>query len=164
MKLNGKVWADRIKVLFISGLFASIANTIYLWRLHMDMYLPWEVWPGMLFMIVLALFSCLVHDLLEPVLPFQVPIVLYVTLFATILSFPFCGALNQMYVSTTAPIQTMPLCTPILAYAGISGGKELKTFKEQGIAIIVVALITFFGTYIGSAVIAEVILRATGVI
>lgn len=38
------------------------------------------------------------------------------------------------------------------------------TFKKQGLAIVVVAIITFFGTYVGSALIAEIILRLTHVI
>ena len=41
---------------------------------------------------------------------------------------------------------------------------DLDTFKKQGFAIICVALITFFGTYIGSTIIAEVVLRISGVI
>ena len=61
-------------------------------------------------------------------------------------------------------IGLLPLCTPILAYAGISLGKDFGTFKSQGIAIVCVALLTFVGTYVGSAVIAEVVLRLTGAI
>ena len=58
----------------------------------------------------------------------------------------------------------LPLCTPILAYAGISAGKDLDTFKEQGIAIVCTAILAFIGTYIGSAIIAQIILKLTNVI
>ena len=63
-----------------------------------------------------------------------------------------------------AKIGLLPLCTPILAYAGISAGKDLDTFKKQGFAIVCTALIAFIGTYIGSAIIAQIVLRLSGVI
>jgi len=56
----------------------------------------------------------------------------------------------------------MALCTPILAYAGIAIGKDLDEFKKQGVTIVIVAILTFIGTFIGSAVIAQVVLKATG--
>ena len=43
-------------------------------------------------------------------------------------------------------------------------GKDLDTFKQQGVSIVIISLFAFIGTYVGSAIIAEVILRATGVI
>ena len=48
--------------------------------------------------------------------------------------------------------------------AGISAGKDLDTFKEQGFAIVCTAILAFIGTYIGSAIIAEIVLRLTHVI
>ena len=61
-------------------------------------------------------------------------------------------------------IGLLPLCTPILAYAGISIGKDVDTFKKQGFAIVVVAIFTFAGTFLGSTIIAQIILKMTGVI
>ena len=135
----GKLWATRIKVLLISGILASIANMIYEWRTHAaTIHMPWEVFPALLYMFIIIVVSCLIHDLLAKVLPIQVPVILYVGL--------------------------LPLCTPILAYAGISAGKDLDTFKEQGVAIVCTAILAFIGTYIGSAIIAEIVLRLTNVI
>ena len=56
----------------------------------------------------------------------------------------------------------MALCTPILAYAGIAIGKDLDDFKKQGVSIVIVSILTFIGTFVGSAVIAEVVLKVTG--
>lgn len=58
----------------------------------------------------------------------------------------------------------MSLCTPILAYAGISIGKDLDEFKKQGLGIMCTAIAAFTGTYVGSALIAQVVLMMTGVI
>ena len=161
----GKVWATRIKVLLISGVLASIANLIYDWRTGAEhIHLPWEVFPALLYMFIIIIVSCVIHDLLAKVLPFQVPVILYVALITTILSFPFAGWFSTTMATEFAKIGLLPLCTPILAYAGISAGKDLDTFKEQGIAIVCTAILAFIGTYIGSAIIAQIILKLTNVI
>ena len=150
----GKVWATRIKVLLISGILASIANMIYDWRTGAEV----------IYMFIIVILGCLIHDLLAKVLPFQVPVILYVALITTILSFPFAGWFATTMQTEFAKIGLLPLCTPILAYAGISAGKDLDTFKKQGFAIVCTALIAFIGTYIGSAIIAEIVLKLSGVI
>ena len=126
--------------------------------------MPWEVFPALLYMFIIIVISCLIHDLLAKVLPFQVPVILYVALITTILSFPFTGWFASTMATEFAKIGLLPLCTPILAYAGISAGKDLETFKEQGVAIVCTAILAFIGTYIGSAIIAEIVLRLTNVI
>lgn len=161
----GKTWATRIKVLLISGVLASIANMIYEWRTGAaTIHMPWEVFPALLYMFIIIVVSCLVHDVLAKVLPFQVPVILYVALITTLLSFPFAGWFATTMQTEFAKIGLLPLCTPILAYAGISAGKDLDTFKDQGVAIVCTALLTFIGTYIGSAIIAQIILKLTNVI
>jgi hypothetical protein len=161
----GKLWATRIKVLIISGVLASIANMIYEWRTRAaTIHMPWEVFPALLYMFIIIVVSCLIHDLMAKVLPFQVPVILYVALITTILSFPFTGWFATTMQTEFAKIGLLPLCTPILAYAGISAGKDLDTSKEQGVAIVCTAILAFIGTYIGSAIIAEIVLRLTNVI
>lgn len=170
----GQVWAERILFTLLIALCASIANTIYGIRTMAEtIVMPWEVFPCLAYMLVIIFFSYFVHDALAKVLPFSVPSVLYIALFGAILSFPqidcAIGSIFGMpdgYMATAFSkfYGLLPLCTPTLAYAGISSGKELKTFKEQGIAIVCVSLLTFIGTYFGSAIIAQIILSATGVI
>jgi len=158
----GKLWADRVKVCLITALLASVANTIYGWRTGAEVvYAPWQVFPALLYMFAIIVVSCAIHDLLEQVLPFDVPVILYIALITTILSFPFCGWFAETMKVEFAKIGLLPLCTPILAYAGISVGKDLDTFKKQGIAIVVTALVTFVGTWIGSALIAQIVLKLT---
>jgi len=159
----GKLWADRIKVCLITALLASVANTIYGWRSGAAViYAPWQVWPALLYMFGIVAVSCAIHDGLEKVLPFDVPIILYIALITTILSFPFTGWFAETMKNEFAKIGLLPLCTPILAYAGISVGKDLDTFKKQGVAIVITALVTFIGTWIGSALIAQIVLKLTG--
>ncbi len=163
---EGKVWAERIKVTIISAILAALANMIYTWRLpNLEMVSFFEALPGVGIMVGIVFVSYLLYDLLKGVLPFQVPSILFVAIITTLLSFEgICGGFATYMIDNFNKIQLLPLCTPILSYAAISVGRDLDTFKKQGFAIICVALITFFGTYIGSTIIAEVVLRISGVI
>ena len=95
------------------------------------------------------------------VIPGKIPAVAYITTLGCILTFPgFPGSeVVNMYMKK---VGFLSLCTPILAYAGISIGKEMDAFKKTGWRIVVLACVIFVGTYLGSAVIAEAILRALG--
>lgn len=54
------------------------------------------------------------------------------------------------------------LCTLILAYAGVSIGKDMDAFKSTGWRIVILSCVIFAGTYLGSAIIAQIILKAIG--
>ena len=59
-------------------------------------------------------------------------------------------------------VNFLALTTPILAYAGVALGKDLDMLKKTGWRIVVVSFVVFIGTYIGSAVIAQVVLKMIG--
>jgi hypothetical protein len=67
-------------------------------------------------------------------------------------------------VAYTQKIQFLALATPVLAYAGIAIGKSWDDFTKLGWRSIVVSLFVMFGTFIGSAVIAQMILKMQGII
>ena len=46
---------------------------------------------------------------------------------------------------------------------GIAAGKDLKTFREQGAAIVLTTLVALVGTFVGSAIIAQLVMKWTGV-
>ena len=52
----------------------------------------------------------------------------------------------------------------VMAYSGIAAGKDLDSFKKQGLSIILVTLIALIGTFVGSAIIAHIVMKYTGVI
>ena len=114
-------------------------------------------------LLAITIIGVAISDVLDKALPKNLPAIAYISLVAIIVTIPgFPGA--EFAFASMNKIGLLPLCTPILAYAGISLGKDFDTFKSQGIAIVCVALLTFVGTYVGSAVIAEVVLRLTGAI
>ena len=91
----------------------------------------------------------------------KLPTALYLTLINTYMGCDI-SPFQDWIVTNISKVELMALCTPILAYAGIAIGKDLDEFKKQGVKIIIVSILTFIGTFVGSAVIAEVVLKATG--
>jgi hypothetical protein len=112
--------------------------------------------PGMLILIAIAI----VGILLAKVFP-KIPAAAYIVTLGCIITYPRVpGA--AFINAAMAKVSFMSLTTPILAYAGIAIGKDLGVFKKSGWRIIVLACIVFIGTFIGSAIIAEIILRLLG--
>ena len=86
------------------------------------------------------------------------PAVAYIVTLGCIVTIPgFPG--SEIFTAYVSKISFIGLCTPILAYAGLAVGKDIDALKSQGWKIVVVGLFVFVGTFIGSAVIAEVVLR-----
>jgi hypothetical protein len=162
-------WVTRIKVLVLSGLFAAIGNWINTSITQaraadpskVIVYMPWDVFPALIFMVVIILVGMVLQEAIAKA-GVKLPNILYISAIAIILSIPNFSPAAAFMKAEFGKIGLLPLCTPILAYAGISIGKDLDDFKKQGVAIVCVALLTFFGTFVGSAIIAQIILAATG--
>lgn len=113
--------------------------------------------PGLLILAVIAL----VGMLCAKYLPGHIPAAAWVVTLGCIVTIPgFPGSdIINAYVKN---VGFVALCTPILAYAGVSIGKDLDAFAKTGWRIVVLAIVVFVGTYIGSAIIAQAILKSLG--
>ena len=155
-------WMKKVKCLALVSAFALIGNWMSTTKSGAPVT-PLEALPGMVMLFAITIGGIALARLVDKVLPKNLPDIAYISLVAIIVTIPgFPGA--EFAFASMNKIGLLPLCTPILAYAGISLGKDIDTFKSQGVAIVCVALLTFVGTYVGSAVIAEVVLRLTGAI
>lgn len=140
-------------ILGIFGIVATLGNWI-----GYDV-LPWVAIPGIIILIVVSVIGLV----LEKIVPGNLPAVGYIGLIGIIISLPWVPG-SEFVVEWTAKVSILALATPILAYAGISIGSNWADFRKLGIRSVIVALMVFFGTFIGSALIAEVILRWQGII
>ena len=156
------VWLSRLKILLLSGLFAGIANWINTGRNEaVDTVTFLETLPGLFLMLVPILLGYALYDLVSAKTKFNIPVILYVSLIGIVMSVPgvpFAEAFSQ----GAEVIGLLPLAVPILSYAGISIGKDMKSFKAQGLGIICITLLAFAGTYLGSAIIAHLYLAFAG--
>ena len=155
-------WIKKIKCLTLVSAYALIGNWLSTMKSGAPVT-PIEALPGMVMLLAITIIGVAISDVLDKALPKNLPAIAYISLVAIIVTIPGFPGAEFAYASMNK-IGLLPLCTPILAYAGISLGKDFDTFKSQGIAIVCVALLTFVGTYVGSAIIAEVVLRLTGAI
>ncbi|QBP41802.1 hypothetical protein [Paenisporosarcina antarctica] len=140
-------------VLGIFGIAAALGN----W-LGYDV-LPWVAIPGLIILIMISVAGLI----LEKLIPGNIPAVGYIGVIGILVSLPFVPG-SDFIVEWTSKVSILALATPILAYAGISIGSNWADFRKLGIRSIIVAIMVLFGTFIGSALIAEVILRWQGII
>ena len=113
--------------------------------------------PGMLILIAI----CLLGVVMARFMPGKLPSVAYIVVIGCIITYPdFPGA--KVMNAYIAKVNFLALTTPILAYAGIGIGKDMDAFLKSGWRILIVASAVFFGTFIGSAIIAEIILKMMG--
>ncbi|WP_201607676.1 DUF3100 domain-containing protein [Psychrobacter immobilis] len=108
---------------------------------------------------MLILFACCVIGmLLKRFIPVNVPAIAWISIVAILISlpqFPF----NAYVLEETAKLGVLQLLTPVLAYAGFAISQmEVDLFKKSGFKIAIVAILTFTGTFIGSAMIAQAML------
>lgn len=140
-----------IIVLLITAGITLIGNLV---KTHVS---PLEALPGMLVLVLVSFIGVF----LSRTLPWNIPPVAYIVTLAVIITVPgFPGA--EFISSLTKKVDFLALCTPILAYAGIYTGKNLDALKSTGWRIVVLSFVVITGTYLGSALIAQLILRILG--
>ena len=105
---------------------------------------------------------CVGGLLLTKYVPFRLPSVAWISLVAIALTLPMLP-----WSGTVLPlvegIDFLALAVPPLAYAGFAiSGMEMAVMRRSGWKLLIVALFVFIGTYVGSAVVAELTLRLTG--
>ena len=71
------------------------------------------------------------------------------------------GDINEVYY--VSKIELLSIVTVFLAYVGIGIGKSWDDFKALGLKAVIVTMLVIASTYLGSAVVAHVILLLTGV-
>ncbi len=113
--------------------------------------------PGLLILTAIAF----VGMLLAKYVPGGIPAAAWVVTLGCVLTIP--GVPGSEFIHAyVKDVGFVALCTPILAYAGVAIGKDLDDFAKTGWRIVLVAIVVFVGTYIGSAVIAQAILQYMG--
>ena len=69
-----------------------------------------------------------------------------------------------MILKYTGNIGTSQIGTVILAVAGVSIGTRLADVKRLSWKIVIISILVFCGTFFGSALIAQMILKIQGII
>ena len=93
----------------------------------------------------------------------KLPSMMYVSLLGLLLACPV-SPVKDIVVVTTTPVAFLAPATALGAFAGISLGKDLKDFAKMGWKLVLITLFVITGTFIFSALVADIVLKMTGAI
>lgn len=93
----------------------------------------------------------------------KLPSMMYVSLLGLLLACPV-SPVKDIVVGTTTPVAFLAPPTALGAFAGISLGKDLKDFAKMGWKLVLITLFVITGTFIFSALVADIVLKMTGAI
>jgi len=142
---------QKAMILSIIGLIALLGNWIG-YKVS-----PIEALPGIIIIVVVTLIGWSLTEYL----PFKIPAVVWISLLALLITSPALPG-NSFFAEQTAKINFMALATPILAYAGLSFGKDVDSFKKLSWRIVIVSLVVYTGTFLFATLFAEIVFKIQG--
>lgn len=142
-----------IFVLAITGLGMMMANFI-----GFDVAFL-ESLPGVLVLLGIAL--CAAG--LSAVIPLKLPTVAYCSILGLLCACPI-SPISTFVIESAGKINFTAPLTMVGAFAGMSISNQLKTFLKQGWKLILITILVMTGTFFGSLIIAQVVLRLTNAI
>jgi hypothetical protein len=157
-------WSEAVAILLIMGVIAVIGNTVgYKEALGKDLSYGQFIAEsatgyGIMFAIALLGIAC------SKYIPGKFPMVFWVSILATLSTVPQVSPWAKEVGYYTGKVDFLALATPILAFAGLSFGKDIEKFKTMSWRIVVVALAVYTGTFICAAIVAQFLLKFEGVI
>ena len=116
--------------------------------------------PGMLIVLVICMVAVIIKDF-TPKLKF--PAFAWASMIALLLTMPFVPT-SKFMLEYTKSVNFLGTTTPILAFAGIAIGSQVDRLKQLSWKLVVVAFAVFLGTFFGSAIVAEIVLKIQGLI
>lgn len=99
---------------------------------------------------------------LERKLPFNISSIIYISVIGIIISFPAMPT-SQFVSYYVSQVELLSIVTVFLAYVGIDMGKNWNEFKALGGRAIIITILVIASTYLGSAIVAHIVLIMTGV-
>jgi hypothetical protein len=91
------------------------------------------------------------------------PMVFWISIVALLSTSPL-SPFDKTILYYTSNVEFLALTTPILAFAGLSVGKDLNIFKKMSWKIVLVALAVYTGTFVFATIIAQMMLKSMGLI
>jgi len=110
--------------------------------------------PGMAILFVMIIAGMAISAVVKGPLP----VIAWVSIISVVSTLPFFPY-SDVTLGYMKSLSFLPLATPVLAYAAMAvTDMEVKLFKQSGIKIVIISLLVFTGTYLGSALMAEAFL------
>ena len=119
------------------------------------------IYDSLVGMGILSLIT-LVGVWLERKLPLNISSIIYISIIGIILAFPGVPT-SETVLHYVSKVELLSIVTVFLAYVGIGIGKSWDEFKALGWKAIIVTILVIASTYLGSALVAHIVLVLTGV-
>lgn len=160
-KINKDTVVQYIIIFVISASITMVGNCINtITDKHPDTYVSvLEGIPGLLILLGIAFAGSILGMLIS-----KIPAVIWITILGIILAMPYNTITGPVVAEQVGKLGLLSTSAPILAYAGVSIGKDWIEFKKIGLKGVLVALLVIVGTYVGSALVAQIILSIQGII
>ncbi|MEM1113070.1 MAG: hypothetical protein AAGI11_14260 [Pseudomonadota bacterium] len=110
--------------------------------------------------IALLLACTMAGYIIARLLPTRLPEIFWVSVVATLAGFPGVP-FADLYLAQLSKLSLAAVITPVMAFAALGlGSGDIALFRRLGARIILVSLLVFFGTYLGSVAVANAVLAA----
>ena len=140
-----------LAVFLVFSVIAAIGNAFGNHATFMDSLI------GMLVIVGIAFMGLCIGE----IIPVNIPSIVLICLIGMFLAIP--GVPTADFVAHYASqVDLTTICAAFLAYVGIALGKDWDEFKKIGWRGVLITLVVITGTYLGSAIIANVILVLSG--
>ena len=137
-------------IFVVAGLGIGLANFVGFDVNFMDSL------PGILILLAISLVAVVISKLV----PLKLPIIAYCSILGLLVACPISPMREGVIEAVNKINFTAPL-TMVGAFAGISISDQIKSFLKQGWKMILIGILVMTGTFLGSALIAQIILSLT---
>ncbi len=151
--LSVRMVSEWIMILAIFSVLTAIGN-------YVGFHYPLQ--DALIGMLILCIIT-IVGLALEKEIPYNIPAIIYISIIGLLVAVPW-SPVSDVVIYYASKVDLISLTTILLAYAGIGMGKDLSEFRKVGVRGIIVTFFVITGTYLGSALIAQVLLSYTGMI
>lgn len=143
-----------IKKSFILLMIFSLITSFGTWLGLNDSFI--NIFVGMIIISVITI----VGMIISAIIPYKVPSIVYISLIGILLVIPGVPTadLISYYVSS---VDLTVICIVFMAYVGVAIGEDWQIFKKIGLKGIVITFFVIAGTFLGSALIAQLVLTLT---
>lgn len=134
----------------VAGLGIGLANFVGFDVNFMDSL------PGILILLAISLVAVVISKLV----PLKLPIIAYCSILGLLVACPI-SPMREWVIEAVNKINFTAPLTMVGAFAGISISDQIKSFLKQGWKMILIGILVMTGTFLGSALIAQIILSLT---
>lgn len=122
--------------------------------------ITWTTIYGLLILWLFSFIGILISDIMKKV-PIKIIQSFPILGWVSVTSLIFC-LISDTFVQAIQAVDFLSITTPILTFAGISVADQLVDLRKTSWKIAIVAVFVFMGTYLGSAILAQIGLSITG--